>query len=115
MSAQTPNSTDDENDPVKLFERGQDAHARNDYKTAIQLYEAAIKLKPDFPEAEFQRAMALLATNRKDDALQGFNRAVQRRPEWAEAYAKFGSLLSSYFNDERNAEPILRKAIELDP
>ena len=114
MSAQTPNSTDDENDPVKLFERGQDAHARNDYKTAIQLYEAAIKLKPDFPEAEFERDMALLVTNRKVEALQGVNRAVTLRPDWPLAYARFGSLLSSYFNDDRDGEPILRRAIELD-
>jgi tetratricopeptide (TPR) repeat protein len=112
--AQTPNPIDDETDPVKLFERGQDAHAKNDYKTAIQFYEAAIKLKPDFPEAEFQRAMALLVTNRKDEALQGFNRAVALRPEWPLAYAKFGSLLSSYFKDDRNAEPILRRALQLD-
>src|SRR5437588_2953665 len=34
-AAQNPASIDDENDPVKLFERGQDAHAKSDYKTAI--------------------------------------------------------------------------------
>src|SRR5881392_4262222 len=42
---------DSENDPVKLFDRGQDAHGKGDYKTAIQFYEAAVKLKPEFPEA----------------------------------------------------------------
>lgn len=103
-----------EDDPVKLFERGQDAHARNDYKAAIEFYDAAIKLKPEFPEAEFQRAMALLYTNRKDEALQGFNRAVALRPDWAMAYSKFGSFLGSYGNDWTNAEPILRRALELD-
>jgi tetratricopeptide (TPR) repeat protein len=50
--------SDDASDPIKLFEKGQDFHARNDYARAIQLYEAAIKLKPEFPEAELQRAMA---------------------------------------------------------
>jgi len=105
---------DGENDPVKLFERGQDAHAKNDYKAAIEFYEAAIKLKPEFPEAEFQRAMALLFTNRKDDALQGFNRAVALRPDWAMAYSKFGTWLGSYGNDWANAEPILRRALELN-
>jgi tetratricopeptide (TPR) repeat protein len=105
---------DGEDDPVKLFERGQDAHAKNDYKTAIEFYEAAIKLKPEFPEAEFQRAMALLFTNRKEEALQGFNRAVALRPDWALAYSKFGTWLGSYGNDGANAEPILRRAIELN-
>src|SRR5437016_296659 len=105
---------DGENDPVKLFDRGQDAHAKGDYKTAIQLYEAAIKLKPEFPEAEFQRAMALLAVNRADEAVEGFNRAVALRPDWPMAYAKFGAFLSFTGSFDRQAEPILRRAIELD-
>src|SRR5437764_6169964 len=114
VRAQTDDATNGETDPVKLFEKGQDAHAKNDYKLAIQLYEAAIKLKPEFPEAEFQRAMALLVTNRKPEAMEGFNRAVTERPNWATAYSKFGSFLGSYGNDPTAAEPILRKAIELD-
>ena len=104
-----------QDDPVKLFERGQDAHAKSDFKTAIEFYDAAIRLKPEFPEAEFQRALALLFSNRKDEALKGFNRAVELRPDWAFAYARFGSQLSTYLNDPRNGEPILRKAIELEP
>src|SRR5689334_16171047 len=104
----------DQDDPVKLFERGQDAHAKNDFKTAIEFYDAAIRLKPEFPEAEFQRAMALLFSNHTAEAVKGFNRAVELRPDWAFAYARFGSQLSAYFNDDRDAEPILRRAIELD-
>jgi tetratricopeptide (TPR) repeat protein len=107
--------SDDETDPVKLFEKGQDAHAKSDYKRAIELYDAAIKLKPEFPEAEFQRAMALLFTNRKSEAIEGFNRAVALRPDWAMAYSKFGTFLGSYGNDPGAAEPILRRAIALDP
>src|SRR6184192_1523095 len=115
VRAQTDDATNGETDPVKLFEKGQDAHAKNDYKLAIQLYEAAIKLKPEFPEAEFQRAMALLVTNRKAEAIEGFNRAVALRPDWALAYSKFGTFLGSYGNDPAAAEPILRRAIELNP
>ena len=111
IRAQDPASV--EEDPVKLFERGQDAHAKGDLKTAIEFYDAAIRLKPEFPEAEFQRALALLSSNQKDEALKGFHRTVDLRPDWAFAYARFGSLLS-YFNDAKNGEPILRKAIELD-
>src|ERR1051325_2949715 len=114
--AQVDEAANGETDPIKLFERGQDAHAKGDYIVAIQLYDAAIKLKPEFPEAEFQRAMALLSTNRMSDALEGFNRAVQRRPDWSMAYSKFGSQLESFARGEtdRLAEPILRRAIELN-
>ena len=114
VRAQADDSTNGETDPVKLFEKGQDAHAKSDYKLAIQLYEAAIKLKPEFPEAEFQRAMALLAANRKAEAMEGFNRAVTERPDWALPYAKFGSFLAFPGNADPEAEPLLRKAIQLD-
>src|SRR5437660_10610989 len=113
-SGQAQEIADGENDPVKLFERGQDAHAKNDYKAAIQLYEAAIKLKLEFPEAEFQRAMALLATNRKAEAIEGFNRAIALRPDWALAYSKFGTFLAFFRSDDHEAERILRRASELD-
>lgn len=114
VNPQTP-LIDGEDDPVKLFERGQDAHAKNNYAKAIEYYDAAIKLRPEFPEAEYQRAMALLVSKRKQEAIEGFNRAVALRPDWAFAYASFGSLISSYFNDDRAGEPILRRAIELEP
>ena len=113
-SGQAQEIADGENDPVKLFERGQDAHSKGDYKTAIQFYEEAIKLKPEFPEAEFQRAMALLATNHKTEAVEGFNRAVALRPDWTMAYVKFGGFLAFTGSFDKEAEPILRRAIELD-
>ena len=107
-----PAQSDDENDPVKLFEKGQDAHAKGDFKLAIELYDAATKLKPEFPEAELQRAMALLSTNRKPEAIEGFKRAVALRPDWPLAYAKFGVMLAH--NASSDAVPILKRAVELD-
>lgn len=112
--AQTDDPANGETDPVKLFERGQDAHAKGDTKLAIQLYEAAIKLKPEFPEAEFQRAMILVVTNHQAEAIEGFKRTVALRPDWAMAYSKFGSELAFFGTHDREAEPILRRAIELN-
>ena len=54
---------DDAADPVKLFKRGEDAHAKKDYEQALEFYEEAIKLRPEFPEAEFQKASALVSLN----------------------------------------------------
>src|SRR5689334_5066909 len=45
---------DDAADPVKLFNKGQDAHSKKNYEQAIELYEEALKLRPDFAEVEFQ-------------------------------------------------------------
>src|SRR6185436_10509247 len=112
--AQSDDPANGETDPIKLFERGQDAHAKGDTKLAIQLYEAAIKLRPEFPEAEFQRAMILVGTDRQAEAIDGFKRAVGLRPDWTVAYSKFGIALARPGSFDRDAEPILRRAIELD-
>jgi tetratricopeptide (TPR) repeat protein len=105
----------DDADPVKLFEQGQDAHAKRDFQRAIELYDAAIKLKPEFPEAELQRATALLAIDHVADAVEGFNRAINMRPNWSFAYASFGRTLAFKGKNDREAERILRRAVELDP
>jgi tetratricopeptide (TPR) repeat protein len=102
-------------DPIKLFERGQDAHAKGDYKLALEFYEEAIKLRPEFPEAEFQRGQALLSLNRREDAEQAFRRAIEQRPNWVLPYAKLGFLLFRIMNRPGEAEPLLRKALQLEP
>ena len=66
VSAQTGDAFgDDATDPVRLFERGQSAQARGEFVKAIGYYEQALKVRPEFPEAEFQRgsALASLATS----------------------------------------------------
>lgn len=104
---------DAEGDPIKLFERGQDAHAQRDYQTAIKLYDEAIKLRSDFPEAEYQRGQALVSLGRFPDAEKSFRRAVELRPEWALPYVALGSqLLRARHTVE--AESVLGKALELD-
>ena len=106
--------SDDDNDPGKLFEKGQDAHGKRDFKKAIELYDAAIKLKPEFPEAELQRANALLAIDHPKEAIEGFHRAVALRPNWVMAYATFGRALAIMRADDREAETILRRAVDFD-
>jgi tetratricopeptide (TPR) repeat protein len=102
-----------EADPVKLFERGQDAHASGRLELALSLYEAALKLRPEFPEAEYQLAAALLSLNRLPEAEKAFRRAGELRPGWALPPAALGALLlrSNRFDE---AEKFLGRALELD-
>ena len=74
---------DDAADPVKLFNKGQDAHAKKNYEQAIELYDEALKLRPDFAEVEFQKAGALLALKRVAEAEKSYRRASEIRPTWA--------------------------------
>jgi tetratricopeptide (TPR) repeat protein len=106
---------DDAADPVKLFNKGQDAHAKKNYEQAVELYDEALKLRPDFPEVEFQKAGALVALGRTAEAEKSYRRAQELRPTWALPPAALGLLLARTQGREREAEAPLRRALELDP
>jgi superkiller protein 3 len=101
-------------DPVKLFNQGQDAHAKKEYERAVEFYEEALKLKPEFAEAEFQKGAALVALKRKAEAEKSYRRAMELKPTWALPPAALGLLLVETPGREREAEPFLRRALELD-
>lgn len=101
-------------DPVKLFGRAQEAHAKKEYERALELYEEALQLRPDFPEAEFQKAGALVALGRAAEAEKSYRRAMSLRPAWGLPPAALGLLLARASGREREAEPLLRRALELD-
>lgn len=100
-------------DPVKLFERGQNAHAHGELLKALEFYEEAIKVRPEFAEAEFQRGNALVGLERLPEAETAFRRAIEIRATWSLPYSALGSLLVRLDRDA-DAEPILRQAIKLD-
>ncbi len=102
-------------DPVKLFDRGQEAHAKKEYERALELYEEALRVKPDFAEAEFQKAAALVALKRQPEAEKSYRRAMELRKTWALPPAALGSMLVRAPGREREAETLLRRALELDP
>lgn len=97
-------------DPVKLFERAQDAHARGQLQRAVQLYTQALKLRPEFPEAEFQLAKAFISLERLPDAEQALRRALKSRANWDAAHAALGIVLSLERKDAE-AEAALRRAV----
>jgi tetratricopeptide (TPR) repeat protein len=107
-------SSEDDIDPVKLFELGQDAHARGELDRALELYSKAIALHPDFPEAEYQRAVAYLSLGRAAESEKSLRRAIELRPEWAAPLALLGDALvrQKRFPD---AEPLLLKALHFEP
>ena len=110
--AQTEDPTDGETDPVRLFERGQNAHAKGDLPRALALYEGALKLRPEFPEAEYQRGMALTALDRSPEAEQAFAHAIDLKKDWLLPNSALGALLAGAGRD-KEAEPFLRRAIQL--
>lgn len=105
--------SDEPPDPVAVFNQGQDAHEKGDLRTAIELYTKALKLTPDFPEAELQLGNALQAEGKIDEAETAFRKATELRPDWPLAITSLGSLLVAK-GAFAEARPLLEKAINAD-
>lgn len=98
---------------VALFNKGQDAHEKGDFAAAIKFYDDALKIIPEFPEAEYQKGTAFLSLKKPDDAEKAFRRAVELRADWTLPMAQLGSLLVGK-NQFEEAEKFLTKATETD-
>src|SRR5689334_2542448 len=104
---------DDATDPVRLFERGQSAHAHGDFEKALSFYEQALKVRPEFPEAQFQRGNALVSLNRLDEAEAAFHAAISLKKNWSLPYSTLGALLMRRQRDAE-AEQLFRQALTID-
>lgn len=113
IHAQEDADEDDSGEAVALFNKGQDAHEKGDFETAIKFYDEALKLIPEFPEAEYQKATAFLSLKKTDEAEKSFRRAVELREDWTLPMAQLGSLLVGK-NQFDEAEKLLTKATEAD-
>lgn len=103
-----------ETDPFRLFMEAQDAHESGDLEKALELYAAALKELPEFPEAEYQRGTIYQTLNRFEEAEASYRKALEYKPDWTLALAGLGSVLVSRgSNDE--AEKVLSKAIDIEP
>jgi len=118
---------DSPQDAVAIFNQAQDIHEKGDLAGAIKLYDKAIALTENFPEAEYQKGNAYLALNRIDEAETAFRKAIENRPDWSLALAVLGDVLvrkqksasesGNAVESKRltaDAAQTLAKAIELD-
>ena len=106
-------SEDETVDPSALFNQGQDAHEKGDFNTALKFYDEAVKLAPDFPEAEYQRGNALQSLGKIAEAEKAFRRAMELREDWTLPMTSLGKLLIDT-NNFVEAEKVLSNAIKLD-
>ena len=116
LSVSVPNFAQQEDEQeyaAAIFNQGQDAHEKGDFAGALKFYDRAIKIAPEFPEAEFQRGNALLSLGKSSDAEKAFRRAIELRDDWTLPMANLASILLAT-NRYAEAERILIKSIELD-
>ncbi|MFN6963170.1 MAG: tetratricopeptide repeat protein [Pyrinomonadaceae bacterium] len=99
---------------IEFFNSGQESHEKGDLQKALALYDDAIRVMPEFPEAHYQRGAALLALGRLPEAESAYRRASELRPEWTLPLAALGDLLTR-LGKYKDADETLARAIELDP
>jgi tetratricopeptide (TPR) repeat protein len=102
---------DETEEAVKIFNQAQAAHEKGDLQAALKSYDQAIKLLPEFPEAEYQRGNALLSLGKTDEAEKAFRRALELRADWTLPMTNLGALLVQK-NNFTEAEKLLSKVIE---
>jgi len=113
-SAQEPAPSDDAARAVEMFNQAQGLHEKGDLAGAVGLYGKALEILPEFPEAEYQRAMAYLGLGRDADAEASLRSAISHRADWTLAQASLGSLLVSLGKLEE-AERLLLKVLAAEP
>jgi len=75
------------------FIRGNAYYEARDYQQALEAYNRALQLRPDFAEALNNRGKTLENLDRNEEALKDYNRALELRPDFPEALNSRGIIL----------------------
>ena len=85
------------------------------YDEALDFYDTYVMYRPDDESALLGRAELLLRMDRLDDAIEQYRAAVKRWPESAMSLNALGYTLADHTDEYREAEKLIRKALEYDP
>ena len=86
----------------------------NDLEGALQDYNKAIELNPNYAEVFNNRGILKKGMNDLEGALQDYNKAIELNPNYAEVFNNRG-ILKKGMNDLEGALQDYNKAIELNP
>ena len=96
------------------FYRGNANTNLGKYKEAIENYDKAIELNPQYADAYYNRGNAELDLSKYKEAIEDYNKAIELNPKYADAYNNRGNA-KSYLDDSKEAIADYNKAIELNP
>jgi Tfp pilus assembly protein PilF len=100
--------------PRELFDLGLKFNALNQHQKALDSFDLAIQLRPDFFEAHGNRGAMLAVLGRHDDAIESYRKAITIRPDFADAHCNLGSALT-HLQRYEEALTSLDRAIALRP
>eukprot|EP01037_Dinobryon_pediforme_P007739 gene7739-7801_t len=102
-SAQTPRR-DMEDTPESLYEKANRFKMEGRIQDAVANYDAALRLKPNFPEALCSSAILLLERGFYDAALRFLDQALRLKPDFPEALFNRGNVLQQMLRYAEAAE-----------
>jgi tetratricopeptide (TPR) repeat protein len=97
-----------------FFDIGVEEAGKMEYSEAVDAFQHAIKLKPDYAEAYHKLGDAYYSLHRYEEAYDSYKKAVKANPKYVDAYISLGSLASMLGNDDE-AVRALESAVRLKP
>ena len=85
------------------------------YDEALDFYDRYVMYRPDDESALLGRGELLLRMGRLNDAIEQYRAAAKRWPESAMSLNALGYTLADRTDEYREAEKLIRKALEYDP
>ena len=107
LSAQEPTAK-------TFFDLGIEQSKNTEYSEAIDSFEHAIKLKPNYAEAYFNLGHVYFNLHRYTEAADAYKKAVEINPKYSEAYVTLG-IVSSMLSRYDDAVEALEKAVKVSP
>ena len=107
----------DPNEASYWYFLGRTKYKEGRYDVAVSSFEHALSLRPHYVEAENNRGLALSALQKKQEAMQAYQRAIDWQASSgadAQPYFNLGTLLLEQ-NDFTKAVDLLKKAVTLFP
>lgn len=100
--------------PMAYNNRGSFFVNENNYEKALEDYNKAIELKPNYAQAYFNRGTLFMKLNKKQEALGDFSKAIELEPDFWKAFLNRGFL---YLEENKNEEALIEfnTAIQLKP
>ncbi len=84
------------------------------FEEAVDCYNQAIQINPDYADAYGNRGNALKELGQLDEAIKSYNKVIQLNPNYAEAYGNRGNALNELGQSDE-AIKNYKKAIQLKP
>ena len=78
-----------------FYNQGNDLYASKDYQKALESYDKAIAIKPDYHQAWYNRGISLYELKRYQEAIESYHKAIVLKPDYDWAWHKRGVSLES--------------------